>query len=102
METLIKATNKAYAAYRTENPCTSEFMETDFKAGFRRGYEAAELSNDLRERAALIALDKIMSGTLELTADDGKELKRTIPMLAKTSVAIADAFVTELNKPKQS
>ncbi|MBD5585900.1 MAG: hypothetical protein HDQ88_12530 [Clostridia bacterium] len=102
MENLIKATNKAYAAYKAENPCTSEFMETDFKAGFRRGYEAAESSCDLRERAALIALDKIMSGTLELTADDGKELKRTIPMLAKTSVAIADAFVAELNKSKQS
>lgn len=102
MENLIKATNKAYADYKADNPCSTEFMETDFKAGFRRGYEAAESSCDLRERAALIALDKIMSGTLELTADDGKELKKTIPTLAKASVAIADAFVAELNKPKQS
>ena len=97
MENLIKATNKAYAAYKAENPCTSEFMETDFKAGFRRGFVAAESSNDLRKRAAIAAMQGILA-SLDHPYDSDFDIKE----IAHLAVRQAEALVNELNKPKQS
>lgn len=93
MENLTKTINEAYAAYKTDNPCASEFMETDFKAGFRRGFVAAESSNDLRKRAAIAAMQGILAyGTATCSVE----------FVAGKAVALADALVAELNKPKQS
>ena len=46
---MTKAMDEGYANYKRQNPCVSEYMEVDFKAGFRRGYEAAKADSDLRE-----------------------------------------------------
>ena len=97
MENLTKTINEAYAAYKTDNPCASEFMETDFKAGFRRGFVAAESSNDLRERAAIAAMQGILA-SLDHPYDSDFDIKE----IAHLAVRQADALVAELNKPKQS
>ena len=90
---LTKAINKAYVDYKADNPCSTEFMEMDFKAGFRRGYEAAESSNGLRERAAMAAMQGILAhGTATCSVE----------FVAGKSVALADALIARLNKPRQS
>lgn len=40
-EVIVPMINKGFEAYKSNNPDCSEFMESDYKAGFEDGYKAA-------------------------------------------------------------